>query len=41
MENTTELKDFWTEEFAPKNLDEMILSDGIREYFKNLISSKS
>lgn len=41
MENTTELKDFWTEEFAPRNLDEMVLSDELRKYFSNLLASKS
>lgn len=41
MENTTELNDFWTEEFAPKCLEDMVLTDELKEYFKNLISSKS
>jgi DNA polymerase III, gamma/tau subunits len=38
---TTELNDFWTEEFAPKKISDMVLSDQLADYFKNLVESKS
>lgn len=41
METTTELGDFWTDEFAPKSMDDMVLTDELKKYFKNLLSSKS
>ena len=37
----TELNDFWTEEFAPKTMDDMVLTDDLKEYFKNLLLSKN
>lgn len=40
MENT-ELNEFWTEEFAPKTMDDMVLTDELKSYFKNLLASKS
>jgi len=38
---STELREFWTEEFAPKTMDDMVLTDELRSYFKNLVASKS
>lgn len=40
MENE-ELKDFWTDEFAPKNLDDMVLTEELKNHLKNLLKSKS
>ena len=36
-----DLKNFWTDEFAPKSLDEMVLSDELKIHFRNLMKSKS
>ena len=36
-----ELGEFWTEEFAPKCMDDMVLTDELKAYFKNLLASKS
>lgn len=42
MENTeTEMNEFWTEEFAPKTIDEMVLTEDLKTHFKNLIGSKN
>lgn len=38
---TEELKEYWTTEFEPRNLDEMVLTSELRTQFKNLLSSKS
>lgn len=35
-----ELNKFWTEEFAPKTIDDMVLNDELKNHFKNLIKSK-
>jgi len=40
-EYKTELNEFWTEEFSPKTIDDMVLTDELQQYFKNLLSSKS
>lgn len=40
MENE-ELKDFWTDEFAPKSLDDMVLTEELKNHLKNLLKSKS
>ena len=39
MENS-ELGEFWTEEFAPRNMDDMVLTDELRKYFQDLLKSK-
>lgn len=36
-----ELKDFWTDEFAPKSLDDMVLTEELKNHLKNLLKSKS
>ena len=41
MNENFEMKEFWTEEFAPKTIDEMVLTDDIKKHFKDLISSKN
>ena len=42
MENDVEeLKEFWTEKYAPKNLDEMVLTDKLRDNFKSIINAKT
>lgn len=38
---TTELNEFWTEEFAPKTMDDMVLTDKLRQFFQNILSSKT
>ena len=39
--NVEELKEFWTEKYAPKNLDEMVLTDKLRNNFKSIINAKT
>ena len=39
--NVEELKEFWTEKYAPKNLDEMVLTDKLRDNFKSIINAKT
>ena len=41
METTADLNDFWTDEFAPKCLDDMVLTKELKSYFKNLLQSRS
>ena len=41
MNEEFEMNEFWTEEFAPKTIDEMVLTDDIKKHFKDLISSKN
>lgn len=41
MSEETQLNEFWTEEFAPKCIDDMVLTDELKNYFKNLIASRS
>ena len=41
MTDYSQLNDFWTEEFAPVNIDDMVLTDELKNYFKNLIASKN
>lgn len=41
IEETIELNDFWTDEFAPKTMDDMVLTDDLKQYFVNLLASKS
>lgn len=36
-----EMNEFWTEEFAPKTIDEMVLTEDIKNHFRNLLSSKN
>lgn len=36
-----DLKTFWTEEFAPRKLDDMVLSDELRSHFSSLLKSGS
>lgn len=36
-----ELKEFWTEEFAPKCLDELVLTNELKEHFRNTLKSKT
>ena len=40
-DEVVELNEFWTEEFAPKTIDDMVLTDDLSKYFKNLLDSKS
>ena len=40
MENE-DLKAFWTDEFAPKTLDDMVLSEELKNHFKELLKSRS
>ena len=35
------MNEFWTEEFAPKTIDEMVLTDDIKKHFRNLLESKN
>jgi DNA polymerase III delta prime subunit len=35
------LKNFWTDEFAPRSLDDMVLSEELKNHFRSLIKSKS
>lgn len=35
------LKEQWVDEFAPKTIDDMVLTDELRNYFNNLIKSKT
>lgn len=37
----TELKEFWTEEFAPTNLEEMVLTSDIKDQFRRMLDSKT
>ena len=41
MVENEELKDFWTDEFAPKSLDDMVLTEELKNHLKNLLKSKS
>ena len=41
MEYIIELNEFWTEEFAPKTMDDIVLTDDLKQYFVNLLASKS
>ncbi len=41
MNENFEMKEFWTEEFAPKTIDEMVLTDDIKNHFRNLLESKN
>ena len=41
IEDTIELNEFWTEEFAPKTMDDIVLTDDLKQYFVNLLNSKS
>lgn len=41
MNENFEMKEFWTEEFAPKTIDEMVLTEDIKNHFRNLLSSKN
>ena len=41
MEDIIELNEFWTEEFAPKTMDDIVLTDDLKQYFVNLLASKS
>lgn len=40
-DEVVELNEFWTEEFAPKTIDDMVLTDDLSKYFKNLLESKN
>ena len=41
MNEEFEMNEFWTEEFAPKTIDEMVLTDDIKKHFRNLLESKT
>ncbi len=41
MNEEFEMNEFWTEEFAPKTIDEMVLTDDIKKHFRNLLESKN
>ena len=41
MNEEFEMNEFWTEEFAPKTIDEMVLTEDIKNHFKNLLESKT
>lgn len=41
MNENFEMKEFWTEEFAPKTIDEMVLTEDIKNHFRNLLESKN
>lgn len=40
MTEENQMNGFWTEEFAPKTIDEMVLTEDLKIHFKNLISSR-
>ena len=39
--DNTELQEFWTEEFAPKILEDMVLTDDLKKTFKDMLESKT
>ena len=41
MNEEFEMNEFWTEEFAPKTIDEMVLTEDIKNHFRNLLESKT
>ena len=41
MNEEFEMNEFWTEEFAPKTIDEMVLTEDIKNHFRNLLESKN
>ena len=41
MNEEFEMNEFWTEEFAPKTIDEMVLTEDIKNHFRNLLDSKT
>ena len=41
MNKEFEMNEFWTEEFAPKTIDEMVLTEDIKNHFRNLLESKN
>ena len=41
MNEEFEMNEFWTEEFAPKTIDEMVLTEDIKKHFRNLLESKT
>lgn len=41
MNEEFEMNEFWTEEFAPKTIDEMVLTEDIKKHFRNLLESKN
>ena len=41
MNKEFEMNEFWTEEFAPKTIDEMVLTEDIKNHFRNLLESKT
>ena len=41
MNEGFEMNEFWTEEFAPKTIDEMVLTEDIKNHFRNLLESKT
>ena len=41
MNEEFEMNEFWTEEFAPKTIGEMVLTEDIKNHFRNLLESKT
>ena len=41
MNEEFEMNEFWTEEFAPKTIAEMVLTEDIKKHFRNLLESKT
>lgn len=40
-EDNIVMNEFWTEEFAPKSVDDMVLTSDLKSHFRNLIESKN
>jgi len=41
IEDYIYLKESWTEEFSPKTIDDMVLMEETKNYFKNILNSKN